>query len=143
MLLVLGGAHPLTGRIALAHIRTGFRVAVIFVGRKVIDVRIEIGPNDRTYTAAPLGLCFGRILIGTRWRHRRSRRCTWGGGWSRRGRACRCRSRCRLCGCCAGAATFYVGLFRNALSLVVSLVSSPFVPARLDGFLSSSRGSCR
>ena len=48
MLLVLGGAHPLTGRITLAHIRTGFRVAVIFVGRKVIDLRVEIGPNDRS-----------------------------------------------------------------------------------------------
>src|SRR5215831_18440608 len=153
MLLVLCRSHSLFGGIPFAHVRAGFRVAVVLVGREVIDLRVRVGPDDRARAATHFGLRFRRILVGSG----RSR-CGWRRLWcgsgrsgSRRGRRGWCRFRRLLLGRWRGglllgrrgrraAALRDVSLFRYALGLVVGLVCPPLFLTRLDGFLLGNGG---
>lgn len=164
MLFVFGGAEPSGRRRSFAHVRTGFRIAVVLVTGEVIDLRIQIDPHDCISRAARFGFGLGCVLPRSRRRTCSRRPCCcrwWSGRRSRCGRCrsrpcgrrcrgscsrpCGCRCRCtsgrRLCGRSTGAATCDIGLLRDAGLLIGGPVRAPLLLAP-HGFLRRIRCFC-
>ena len=131
MLFISGSAETSGGRISLAHVGAGFRVAVGTVPSELVNFSVEISPHDGIAGTARFGLGFCCELPCGRGRTsvRRSRCYWWSGGWRGRprsrsfgSRCCR-RRRCRSRGCGTGSAIFNIGLLGYASRLKIGRAS--------------------
>src|SRR5215469_9186834 len=130
-LLVFCGAETGGGRIPLAHIGALLGVAVVAVAAEVIDLRAEIGPDDRVAGAVALGLRFGGKLPGAGGGAGSRRRRGFGGCARRRRRGLRGLRRALGGGRRAGAALGDEGFLGLAARLDLRLVGRPFGVALL------------
>jgi hypothetical protein len=107
VLLILRGSRPRNRGVSFTHVRPALRCSVISGPSKMIDLRVQIHPDNRIARATCFGLRLRRKLAGAcrcggllparrgRGRYRRSRSSRWLPWWGRGGSSRRDRWRRR------------------------------------------------
>ena len=64
-LFIFGSAHSFSGCVCFTHVCAVLRMSVVLMTRKMIDLRLEIGPNNRTRATSRFCLRFGFVLVSS------------------------------------------------------------------------------